>query len=119
MTIRGDNVDLDITARDNLSQRQTTIIPVNQTLAWPATRITGGSYNAQFAAENLNNGNYLFTLWSSGSATGGGSTGPDLKFVISSGGTTLAEKTLPYAYGTDTVTVPKTGDNFNIKVNAA
>lgn len=110
---RGDELGLNLAARDDLSQRQIGMNPIDQTLPWPATTVTGGGQSAQFQATNLGNGNYEFTLWTSAPLNGG-----NLRFRISNGGQTLAEKVLPPA-GKDTVTVPKTGDNFNIWIELA
>ncbi|KAG6355166.1 hypothetical protein INS49_004247 [Diaporthe citri] len=110
---RGDDLSLNLAARDDLSQRQAGLIPFDQTLPWPETSVTGGGQDAQFQATNLGNGKYEFTLWASAPENVG-----NLKFRISYGGKTLAEKVLPHA-GKDTVTVTKTGDNFNMWIELA
>lgn len=110
---RGDAVDLTLAARDDLSTRQVGMNPLDQTLPWPETTVTGGGQSAQFQATNLNNGNYEFTLWTSAPLNAG-----NLRFRISYGGKTLAEKVLP-PVGKDTVTVKKTGDNFNMWIELA
>lgn len=111
---RGDDLGLNLAARDDLSLRQVGMNPIDQTLPWPETSVTGGGQAAQFEATNLGNGNYKFTLWTSAPANAG-----NLRFRISYGGETLAEKVLPPAGGKDTVTVPKTGDNFNMWIELA
>lgn len=110
---RGDDLGLSLAARDDLSQRQVGMNPIDQTLPWPETSVTGGGQAAQFQATNLGNGKYEFTLWTSAPLNAG-----DLRFRISYGGKTLAEKVLP-PVGKDTVTVPKTGDNFNMWIELA
>lgn len=110
---RGDDLGLSLAARDDLSARQVGMNPYDQTFSWPATTVTGGGQSAQFQATNLNNGNYEFTLWTSGPLNGG-----DLRFRISYGGVALAVKVLP-PVGKDTVTVKKTGDNFNMWIELA
>lgn len=110
---RGEDLGLDIAARDDLSQRQVGMNPIDVTLPWPATSVTGGGQDAQFEATNLGNSNYQFTLWTSAPLNAG-----NLSFRISYGGVTLAKKVLP-PVGKDTVTVPKTGDNFNMWIELA
>ncbi|KAH8777474.1 hypothetical protein F5883DRAFT_613819 [Diaporthe sp. PMI_573] len=114
VAVRGDNLDLSVAARDDLSERQVGMNPIDQTVAWPATTYTGGGLSAQYEAKNLNNGNYQFTLWTSAPANAG-----NLRFRISYGGVTLAEKILPPSGGKDTVIVKKTGDNFNMWIELA
>lgn len=114
VAVRGDDLDLSVAARDDLSQRQVGMNPIDQTLPWPETTVTGGGQAAQFEAKNLNNGNYQFTLWTSAAPNAG-----NLRFRISYGGVTLAEKVLPPAGGKDTVVVKKTGDNFNMWIELA
>ncbi|KAG8162353.1 hypothetical protein KVR01_008118 [Diaporthe batatas] len=113
VAVRGDNSELSVAARDDLSRRQG-MNPIDQTVSWPETTYTGGGLSAQYEAKNLNNGNYQFTLSTSGPANGG-----NLRFRISYGGVTLAEKVLPPAGGKDTVVVKKTGDNFNMWIDLA
>lgn len=110
---REDDLSLNLAARDDLSMRQVGMNPLDQTLPWPETTVTGGGQAAQFQATNLNNGNYEFTLWTSAPLNAG-----NLRFRISYGGKTLAEKVLP-PVGKDTVTVKKTGDNFNMWIELA
>lgn len=112
VVVRGDNADLSVAARDDVSERRSSMNPIDQTVSWPETTFTGGAQSAQYEAKNLNNGNYQFTLWTSAPANAGG----NLKFRISYGGVTLAEKVLPPAGGKDTVVVKKTGDNFNMYI---
>ncbi|KAJ0107020.1 hypothetical protein J7T55_006898 [Diaporthe amygdali] len=87
--------------------------PFDQTYSWPDTSVTGGGISAQFRATNLNNGNYSFQFWSSAPLNGG-----NLSYRVSYGGKELAKVVLSPGQ-TTTVTVPKTGDNFNIYIDAA
>ncbi|KAL1871093.1 hypothetical protein Daus18300_004838 [Diaporthe australafricana] len=110
---RRDDLGLGLATRADLSERQVGMNPIDVTLAWPATSVTGGGQSAQFQATNLGDGNYEFTLWTSAPLNAG-----NLSFRISYGGVTLAKKILP-PVGKDTVTVPKTGTNFNMWIELA
>lgn len=114
VAVRGDNADLSVAARDALSSRDVGMNPLDETMAWPETTYSGGGTSAQYEAKNLNNGNYQFTFWTSAPANAG-----NLRFRVSYGGVTLAEKILPPAGGKDTVVVKKTGDNFNMWIELA
>lgn len=111
---RGDAPGLDIAARADASHLMVRAInPFDQTYPWPEDSVTGGGESAQFQAKNLGNGDYSFTFWNTGPLNGG-----DLSYRVSYGGKELAKKVLS-PRGTATVTVPKTGDNFNIYIQDA
>ncbi|KAI3393880.1 hypothetical protein diail_3523 [Diaporthe ilicicola] len=111
---RGDAPELNVAARADASHMVARAInPFDETYPWPETSVTGGGESAQFEADNLGNGDYSFTFWNSGPLNGG-----DLSYRVSYGGKTLAETTLAPG-GKTSVTVPKTGDNFNIYIQDA
>ncbi|KAL1865048.1 hypothetical protein Daus18300_007395 [Diaporthe australafricana] len=105
----------DVTARADASSQfvDRAINPFDQTYSWPEESVTGGGLSAQFQATNLGDSNYSFTFWNTGPLNGG-----DLSYRVSYGGKELAKKVLS-PRGTVTVTVPKTGDNFNIYIEDA
>lgn len=111
---REDAPELGIAARAEASHMTVRAInPFDQTYPWPEDSVTGGGQSAQFQAKNLGNGDYSFTFWHTGPLNGG-----DLNYRVSYGGKELAKKVLS-PRGTATVTVPKTGDNFNISIEDA
>ncbi|KAI8933226.1 hypothetical protein NX059_009861 [Plenodomus lindquistii] len=89
-----------------LEPRQTVVL--DRTYAWPNTSVSDYTIWAQFTATNLGNGNYEFEF----SATSPEDLGV-INFRVSYGGVTLMLVDLTTGHN-DTVSVPKTGDNFNV-----
>lgn len=85
----------------------------DETYSWPDTEVYGSTLAAQFLATNQGNGKYTFQFWDSAPANNGA-----LNYRVSSGGKTLASVNL-VAGQTSTVTVPKTGSNFNVVIQLA
>ncbi|KAJ8118123.1 hypothetical protein OPT61_g830 [Boeremia exigua] len=94
-----------------LEARQTVVF--DQTYSWPDSIVEGGGMSAQFEATNQGNGNYKFQFWNSAPANAAA-----LNYRVSYGGKTLASVNLSTGQ-TTTVTIPKTGDNFNVFVQPA
>lgn len=95
-----------------LESRQT-VIPFDRTYSWPDTQIIGGGLSAQFQATNQGN-NYKFQFWNSAPPNS-----PTLNYRVSYGGNTLVSVNLSTGQTTTVNNVPKTGDNFNVFIQAA
>ncbi|KAH7076372.1 hypothetical protein BKA63DRAFT_509980 [Paraphoma chrysanthemicola] len=108
LAVRADALDTPVT----LEARQG-FNPYDGTFDWPADSFTGGGRDAQFTAKNLGNGNYQFSFFNTGPPNG-----VRLNYRVSNAGKTLGEANLNVGQ-TTSITVPKTGGNYNVYIKQA